>query len=84
MLIASMAHMLLSILGAAGEAAGLDRLLKANTSKKRTLSLFHQGLRWFQLVPNMPDERLSLLMAEFDALLAQNAVFAAMLAAKSE
>lgn len=30
--------------GAAGEAAGLDRLLKTNTSKKRQLSLLRQGL----------------------------------------
>jgi hypothetical protein len=84
MLIASMAHMLLSILGAAGEAAGLDRMLKANTSKKRTLSLFRQGLRWFQLVPNMPEERLATLMREFDRLLGENAVFAAIVAAKPE
>lgn len=46
--------------------------------------LFRQGLRWFQLVPNMPEERLATLMREFDRLLGENAVFAAIVAAKPE
>lgn len=44
MLVATLAHALLMELGAAGEDAGLDRVLKTNTSKKRTLSLLRQGL----------------------------------------
>jgi len=35
----------LTLLGAAGEACGLDRLMKTNTSKKRTMS-GHQGFGW--------------------------------------
>ena len=46
MLVATLAHALLTELGAADESGGLDRHLKTNTSKKRTLSLFRQGLRW--------------------------------------
>jgi hypothetical protein len=52
-------------LGAAGEEVGLDRMLKTNTSKKRTMSLFKQGLRWYDLMPNMYDEDLVLLMTAF-------------------
>lgn len=75
MLLATLAHALLMELGAAGEDAGLDRLLKTNTSKKRTLSLFKQGLRWYQLIPNMPDARLRKLMKAFDARIRGHAVF---------
>ena len=84
MLVASLAHILLTLLGAAGEAAGLDRLLKANTSKKRTLSLFRQGLRWFELIPNMPAQRLRKLMVEFDRMVRQHALFAGLLAPNEE
>jgi len=70
----------ISLLGAAGEAAGLGRLLKANTSKKRTLSLFRQGLRWFELIPNMPASRLRKLIVEFDRIVRQHDLFAGLLA----
>ena len=43
----AIAHALLTLLGAASEETGLDRTLKANTAKKRTLSLFRQGLYWY-------------------------------------
>src|SRR5690606_16395846 len=35
----ALAHVLLTLLGEAGERAGYERMLKANTSKKRALSL---------------------------------------------
>ncbi len=76
-LLAAMAHGILTTLGKAGERVGLDRLLKANTTKKRTLSLFRQGLRWYQLIPNMPEERLQLLMESFAALLKEDAMYEA-------
>jgi hypothetical protein len=41
--ISAVAQALLTLLGAAGEACGLDRTLKANTVKHRTMSLFNQG-----------------------------------------
>ncbi len=40
LLINAFAIALLTMLGAAGEALGMDRLLKSNTSKTRTHSLF--------------------------------------------
>ncbi len=62
-------------LGAAGEDAGLDRLWKTNTSKKRTLSLFRPGLRWYDLIPNMPKPRLRKLMKAFDERVGRHPVF---------
>ncbi|HEX7480656.1 MAG TPA: hypothetical protein VF331_22840 [Polyangiales bacterium] len=56
--IAALAHMLLTLLGAAGERCGLDRTLKSNTSKKRQLSLYKQGLHWYMAIPNLPHQRL--------------------------
>ena len=50
---AVLAYFLLLLLGEADERAGLDRLLKANTSKKRSLSLFRQGLHYYQLIPDI-------------------------------
>ncbi|WP_437627976.1 IS4 family transposase [Sorangium sp. So ce1151] len=47
LLIAAFAHVLLTLLGEAGERAGLDRLLKTNTVKHRTLSLYNQGCYWY-------------------------------------
>jgi hypothetical protein len=75
MLLATLAHALLMELGAAGEDVGLDRLLKTNTSTKRTLSLFRQGLRWYQLLPNMPTQRLRKLMKAFDERVRRHPVF---------
>ena len=43
LLINAFAMVLLTMLGAAGESLGMDRLLKSNTSKIRTHSLFRQG-----------------------------------------
>jgi transposase len=42
-LLNALAIALLTLLGAAGEALGYDRLLKSNTTKRRTHSLFRQG-----------------------------------------
>jgi hypothetical protein len=75
LLLGAVAHVLLTLLGAAGERAGLDRLLKANTSKKRTLSLYNQGCFWYQALPNMPDERLIALAQAFDATLLEQEFF---------
>jgi hypothetical protein len=78
-LLAALAQGLLILLGRAGEHAGLDRLLKTNTSKKRTLSLFRQGLLWYERIPNMPEERLRKLVSEFDRLIASHPVYSMML-----
>ena len=57
-LLNAFAIMLLTLLGAAGEALGYDRYLKSNTTKRRTHSLFRQGCMLYDLIPNMPDPRL--------------------------
>lgn len=41
---------LLTLLGAAGEHLGLDRLLRANTVKRRTHSLFRQGREYLRML----------------------------------
>jgi hypothetical protein len=43
LLICARAMTLLTLLGAAGESLGMDWMLKANTVKRRTHSLFRQG-----------------------------------------
>ena len=65
LLINAFAMVLLTMLGAAGESLGMDRLLKSNTSKTRTHSLFRQGSMLYELIPTMPEHRLSPLMARF-------------------
>jgi len=65
LLVNAFAIALLTMLGAAGEALGMDRLLKSNTSKTRTHSLFRQGCLLYDLIPTMPEERLAPLMVRF-------------------
>ena len=48
LLVSAFATALLTLLGAVGESLGLDRLLKSNTSKTRTHSLFRQGCMLYQ------------------------------------
>jgi hypothetical protein len=72
LLIHAIATALLTILGAAGENIGLDKYLKANTVKRRTLSLFSQGLIYFNRIPKMVDETLRALLTEFNKLLEEN------------
>ncbi len=73
--IAAIAEALLKLLGAAGEARGLDRLLKTNTQAKRQLSLLRQGLIWYEALPNLGEERLRPLMEEFDSQVRAQATF---------
>lgn len=74
LLLAALAQRLLVLLGEAGERAGLDRLLKVNTSKKRSLSLLKQGLRWYDLMPKMPEARLRTLMSSYQQVLQEHPV----------
>jgi hypothetical protein len=74
LLIAAMAQLLLTLLGAACEEVGFDRRLKVNTSKKRTHSLLTQGLYWFGRIPRMYDEDLLVLMAAFDRIVREQRV----------
>ena len=75
LLIAAIAQALLTLLGAAGEACGMDRMLKTNTRAKRQLSLFNQGVQWYASIPNMRDDRLRTLMDAYDAEVKRHQVF---------
>lgn len=70
----AIAHALLTLLGAAGERCGLDRMLKVNTVKRRTLSLYKQGCFWYDAIPAMPDDRLALLMTAYDECVREQAL----------
>jgi hypothetical protein len=72
--IAAFAHVLLTLLGAAGERCGLDRTLKSNTSKARTMSLYNQGCYWYMAIPNMREERLLRLMTAYGEVLREHEV----------
>jgi hypothetical protein len=76
--ISAIAQALLTLLGSAGEACGLDRTLKANTVARRTMSLFNQGSYWYRRIPNMGDERLRPLMTAFGQLLAAQPAFSSL------
>jgi hypothetical protein len=75
LLLAAIAHALLTLLGAASEEAGLDRYLKVNTVKRRTHSLYRQGLYWYDCIPNMREEWLRPLMSAFDRIVREQAIF---------
>jgi hypothetical protein len=74
-LLNAFAVVLLTLLGAAGEALGYDRFLKSNTTKRRTHSLFRQGCMLYDLIPNMPESRLRPLMETFTAMLDAQPLF---------
>jgi hypothetical protein len=75
LLINAFAIVLLTLLGAAGEALGYDRHLKANTVKTRTHSLFRQGCMLYELIPTMPALRLRPLMKKFAELMLEHKAF---------
>ena len=75
LMLSALAIALLSLLGAAGEALGYDRWLKANTVKRRTHSLFRQGLMLYDHIPNWPEERLRPLLNTFAQMLNEQRLF---------
>jgi hypothetical protein len=81
LLVSAFATALLTLLGAVGESLGMDRLLKSNTSKTRTHSLFRQGCMLYELIPTMPEHRLTPLMAKFTEAVAAAGVFPPAIAA---
>ncbi len=74
-LISTFATALLTLLGGAGESLGYDRMLKSNTVKRRVHSLFRQGCMWYELIPNMPEERLLPLTQRYDEMLQEQREF---------
>jgi Transposase DDE domain len=75
-LLNAFAVVLLTLLGAAGEALGYDRMLKANTAKRRVHSLFRQGCMLYDLIPTMREDWLRPLMQRFSDMLQQQPLFA--------
>jgi DDE family transposase len=75
LLLGALAAALLTLLGEAGERLGMERYLKANTSKRRTYSLFRQGSLYYQAIPNMPEAQLRPLIELFSQLLREQPVF---------
>lgn len=75
LLLLAIAHALLTLLGAASERVGFDRMLRANTVKKRTHSLYRQGHYWYHAIPTMRDDWLAELMPAFDDIVREHPVF---------
>jgi hypothetical protein len=75
LLIHAISTAILTFLGAAGENIGLSKYLKANTSKKRTLSLLSQGIIYFSKIPKMTKDSLTILLTEFYELIEKNKNF---------
>jgi hypothetical protein len=75
LLVCAMAMALLTLLGAAGESLGMDRMLKANTVKTRTHSLFRQGCHYYAAIPTMKPERLRPLVERFAEFILSQAVY---------
>ena len=75
LLLNALAILLLTLLGAAGESLGMDRQLRTSTTKRRVHSLFRQGCLLYELIPNMPEQRLRPLIERYRELLSQNNIF---------
>lgn len=58
LLISALAVFILTLLGATGEKLGMDRYLKVNTVKHRTMSLFRQGCHYYEQIIRMTQEEL--------------------------
>ena len=67
---------LLTLLGAAGEALAYDRMLKTNPAKRRVHSLFRQNCLLYDLIPTMRETRLRPLMQRFSLMLQEQPLFA--------
>ncbi len=74
-LLSAITVIFLTLIGAASEAIGFDRYIKANTSSKRTHSLFTQGLILLKLMPKMAEHwRISIGQAFNQLFLSLNSV----------
>lgn len=71
LMVASLAHAFLTLLGAASERSGLDRTMVSSTKRGRVYSLFNQGLFWYRGLPNLKPERLRTLMNAFAEILVE-------------
>ena len=81
LLVSAFAMALLTMLGATSESLGMDRLLKSNTSKTRSHSLFRQGCMLYELIPNMLGHRFAPLMTAFAQAVSKATAFSGLFAA---
>lgn len=58
LLISTISVFILTVLGAVEEKLGMDRYLKVNTIKHRTMSLFRQGCHYYEQIIRMSSEEL--------------------------
>ena len=72
-LLAVLAQTLLTLLGKAGQALGMDRMLGA--TRPGQLSFFRQGLMLFELIPKIREDRLRALAKKFGELLQDHVLF---------
>jgi len=74
LLLIAVAHTALTVLGAASEKSGLDRLLKTNTVKRRTMSLLNQGWSWYRRIQRgtLRDEWAERLFSAYEGLLREH------------
>lgn len=72
LLISAIATVMLTFLGAACEKIGLDKYLKVNTAKKRSISLFRQGCIIFNRLEKMTIDTARKLMHAFSELIIES------------
>jgi hypothetical protein len=77
MLLATIAHTLLTLLGTAGRDVGMEKWLGA--SRPGEMSLFRIGQRLFEHLPSLPDKWARPLTERFDQILREHATFSALL-----
>lgn len=70
----AIAHALLTLLGAASEASGLDKTLKVSTATHRTHSLYWQGTFWYRQLAFMRDDWFERLITAFDKIVREHEV----------
>lgn len=69
LLISALSVMILTLFGAVGEKLGMDRYLKVNTVKYRTMSLFRQGCHYYNQIVRMTALELKIFFSCFFELL---------------
>jgi len=69
LLISALSVMILTLFGAVGEELGMDRYLKVNTVKHRTMSLFRQGCHYYNKIVRMTKSELKTFFDCFFELL---------------
>lgn len=69
LLISALSVMILTLFGAVGEKLGMDRYLKVNTVKHRTMSLFRQGCHYYNQIVRMTKAELKIFFDCFFELL---------------